>query len=121
MPHDDDQDQLPRARRDPYADANEALRKAAEARGAEPVPLEARKPGGPKDPMAAARRALEGAAAAREEATKGKLGLAREADARAQLERMRRGGEIGPDEDTEETDRGDSAPPSPSNPRKRTL
>lgn len=122
MPHDEDDAPLPSTRRDPYADANDALRRAAEARGVEAVPLTTPKPGQREHPMAAAHRALADAAAAREEAKKGKLGLAREAEARAQLDALRRGQPYDPleDADTEENEPADG-PPTPSRPKKRTL
>lgn len=111
---------IERAPRDPMAAARAALSQAAEARGAQYTPP----PPGRRHPLEAAQEALAKAQAARDHASKGgTAGLAREADAWAQLQALRSGGYTPPSRGPSEGDDGGSpqgAPPA-SAPKKRTL
>jgi len=111
----------PPARLDPFAKAQEALIQAAAARGAEFTPI----PPPRRHPLDAAQDALEKARAAREHASKGgTAGLAREADARAQLASLKGGGPVSRGSTPAPRDPTDPAPPNDGGiptPRKRRL
>jgi len=106
-----------RAPVDPMAQANEVLERAAAARGAAFEPPRTTR----RSPLEAAQEALEKARAAREHAAAGgSRGLAREAEARAQLEQLKQmGGAPRP----RSSGPGDDAPPTdgPPTPKKRRL
>ncbi len=105
-----------RAPADPFAKAQEALARAAAARGAELTPI----PASRRHPLEAAQDALAKAREAREHAAAGgSRGLAREADARAQLDQLKRTGGRAP----AASDASDDAPPpdAPATPKKRRL
>lgn len=137
-------------RRDPFADAEALLKRAAEARGGEPV-FDGSLRRDPSDPMAAARAALqaaaetrggdepvelpqpgrrdptrsaeaalEAAAEARRLAKQGPRAAAREERAREELARLR--AQLGrPGPRGDDADRGDEPDPPPLTPRKRRL
>ncbi len=109
------------ASRDPFAKAQEALIQAAAARGAEFTPI----PPPRRHPLKAAQDALEKARAAREHASGGgTAGLAREADARAQLAALKGGGPVSRGSAPAPRDSTDPAPSSDGGaptPRKRRL
>ena len=101
---------------DPFAQAHEALARAAAARGAELTPI----PAGRRHPLEAAEQALEKARAAREHAAAGgSRGQLREAEARAQLEALKRQGARPPGGSSPTPD---APPPAPTEkPKKRRL
>ncbi len=82
---------LPEVNRDPFARANDALRAAREARGAEDDPLPEVPPLDRRNPLAAAEAALARAREA-QASVKGRKTLEREARARAELARLKGGG-----------------------------
>lgn len=108
-----------RAPRDPMAAANAALAAAAARRGETYIPAT---PGVRKHPLQAAEEALAKARAAREHAEKGgSAGLAREADARRQLDALRSGGWTPPTPQDPVDHTAQGPDPSPPTPKKRTL
>jgi len=97
---------------DPFGRAESALAAAREARGAQPE-SDPETPLDPSDPFAAAERALERAREA-QAGVRGRATMARESDALAQLERLKAGHFVSPDDETEEEDPA-------HRPRRRTL
>lgn len=106
--------------RDPLAEAEEVLRRAAEARGANPdeVHIPRHRPGERRDPLEAAREALENAARIREQVGESPRTRLAEDRARAELERLKATlGAPAPRERREDV----KDPTSPPVPKKRRL